>query len=75
MNILRIILSIIVVALSGYGLLSGEPGEIIPYALLVLGLLLLVNGIISFRKRNVNAITSFLVAGFSFFVSIYTLLS
>ncbi|WP_240335340.1 DUF3953 domain-containing protein [Paraliobacillus sediminis] len=72
---LRLILSIIVVALSSYGLLTGIPGVIIPYALFFLGIMLLITGVIEFQKRNANAINSFLVAGFSLFVSIYILLS
>jgi len=35
--------------------------------------MLLVTGITEFQKRNANAISSFLIAGFSFFVSIYIL--
>ena len=71
MKILRLILAIIVVALSSYALITGIPGAIIPYVLLFLGLMLLVTGITEFReKRNATAITLFLVAGFSFYVSI-----
>ena len=73
MKILRHISAIIVVALSSYGLLTGTPGVIIPYALLFIGIMLLVNGITEFQKRNANAISSLLIAGFSFFVSIYIL--
>ncbi|WP_117149178.1 DUF3953 domain-containing protein [Paraliobacillus zengyii] len=75
MKILRLILAIIVVGLSSYALLTDKPGVIIPYALLFLGIILLVTGITEFQKRNANAINSFLAAGFSFFISIYILLS
>ncbi|WP_099157782.1 DUF3953 domain-containing protein [Virgibacillus ndiopensis] len=75
MKILRIILSIIVVALSSYGLLTGTSGVIMPYALLLLGIMLLIIGITEFQeKRKATAITLFFVTGFSLFVSIYTLL-
>ena len=74
LKILRLILAIIVVGLSGYGLITGTSGVIIPFALLFLGAMFLVTGITEFQKRKANAITSFLVAGFSFFVSISTFL-
>ncbi|MFC7319984.1 DUF3953 domain-containing protein [Halobacillus campisalis] len=73
MKILRIILATVVVAMSSYGLITGKPGLIIPYVLLLLGGLLLVMGLIEFQKRKPIAFTSFLVAGFSIFVGIYTL--
>lgn len=73
MKILRINLTIIIVALSVYGLTTGTSGVIMPYVLLLAGLMLLVMGIIEFQKRKATAFTIFLAAGFSLFVGIYIL--
>ncbi|RDW18729.1 hypothetical protein CWR48_10430 [Oceanobacillus arenosus] len=73
MKILRLILAIIVVAVSSYGLTTGNSEVLIPYALLFLGLMLLVTGITEFKeRRKANAIILFIVTGFSFFVAAYT---
>lgn len=75
MKIIRVILAVIAVFLSGYSLITGEFG-IMPYTLLLLGLMLLVMGIIEIQeKRKGNAIISFLSAAFGIFVSIYILLT
>ncbi|MDV2684015.1 DUF3953 domain-containing protein [Alkalihalophilus lindianensis] len=70
MKILRLILAIIVVALSIYALITGITGAIIPYVLFFLALILLVTGITEFReKRKATAITLFFVTEFNFYVS------
>lgn len=75
MKILRNILAIIVFALSAYGLLTHEY-EVIPYMLLLLGLMVLTTGTIEIQeKRKVTAIISFSSAGFGLFVGVYILLS
>ncbi|WP_431803571.1 DUF3953 domain-containing protein [Halobacillus andaensis] len=73
MKILRIILAIIVVASSSYGLITGTIGIVLPYVLLLVGGMLLLMGVNEFQKRKPIAFTSFLAAGFSFFVGFYTL--
>ncbi|MDP4552798.1 DUF3953 domain-containing protein [Alkalihalobacillus macyae] len=73
MKILRISLAIIVVALASYGLITGTSGIILPYLMLLMGGMYLVIGVTEFQKRKPVAFTSFLVAGFSFFVGIYTI--
>ena len=73
MKVLRIILAIVVIALSSYGLITGTTGVIIPYVLLSIGLMLLVTGVTEFQKRKPTAFTLFLAAVFSLFVAIYTL--
>ena len=75
MKIIRIILATIVVSLSIYGLISGTAEIILPYLMLLMGGMFLVMGVTEFQKRKPVAFTSFLVAGFSIFVGIYTFLS
>ncbi|MBD1221996.1 DUF3953 domain-containing protein [Virgibacillus halodenitrificans] len=72
MKILRITLAIVIVTLSSYSLITGVTG-IMPYVLLLIGLLCLLMGITEFRKRKPTAFTMFLAAGFSLFVGVYTL--
>ena len=76
LKILRLILALIVVALSSYALITGTSSRaIIPSILLFLGLMLLVTGITEFReKRKTTAITLFFVSGFNFYVSFSILL-
>lgn len=75
MKIIRVILAIIVFALSGYSLLTREYG-LIPYMLLLLALMVLITGTIEIQeKRKVAAIISFLSAALGLFVGIYLLLS
>ncbi|MFC7320576.1 DUF3953 domain-containing protein [Halobacillus campisalis] len=73
MKILRIILAVVVVVLSSYGLINGTTGIILPYVLLFVGGMLLVMGVNEFQKRKPIAFPSFLAAGFSFCVGFYTL--
>ncbi|MYL57212.1 DUF3953 domain-containing protein [Virgibacillus halodenitrificans] len=73
MKILRITLAIVIVTLSSYSLITGVTGIIMPYVLLLIGLLCLLMGITEFRKRKPSAFTMFLAAGFSLFVGVYTL--
>lgn len=75
MKVLRLVLAIIVVSLSSYGLITDTFEVIIPYILLFLGTMLFVTGIIEFKKRKPTAITLMLASGFSFFVTIYNLIS
>lgn len=73
MNIIRIILAVIVVLLSGYSLITGEFG-FMPYTLFLLGGMLFVMGMIENReKRKGNALISFLSAVFAIIVSVYIL--
>ncbi|MCT2536466.1 DUF3953 domain-containing protein [Aquibacillus koreensis] len=70
MKILRVILAITVVSLAGYSLITDEYG-LIPYTLLILGLLLVVMGINEIlEKRKITALICFLAAGFDIFVSL-----
>lgn len=76
LKILRLILAMIVVALSSYALITGITGTIIPYVLFFLALMLLVTGITEFReKRKATAITLFFVTGFNFYVLFEILLN
>jgi len=72
MNILRRILAIMVVVLASYSLITGTTAILMPYALLLLGLMFIVMGVLEYRKRKAISVTLFLVAGFTIFVSIYT---
>ncbi|WP_077595996.1 DUF3953 domain-containing protein [Oceanobacillus kimchii] len=72
MKILRIIFAIVIIALSSYGLITDTLGSILPYALLSMGLMLIVTGVVEFQKRKPVAFTTFLAAGFSLFVGINT---
>ncbi|MDN4494482.1 YczI family protein [Ureibacillus aquaedulcis] len=73
MKIIRLILAIIVCALSGYSLLTGEFGPM-PYSLLLLGVMIFLTGITEYReKRKVTGILSFISGTFCFFVGIYTI--
>lgn len=72
MNILRRILAIMVVVLASYGLITGTTAILMPFALLLLGLMFIVMGVLEYRKRKAISVTLFLVAGFTIFVSIYT---
>ncbi len=73
MKILRGILGITIIGLSVYGLITGSVGTIIPYMLLLAGLMFIVMGITEFKKRNADAFNLFLVSGFVLFVAIYSL--
>lgn len=72
-KVLRITLAIVVIALSSYGLITGTTEIILPYVLLLMGLMFLVMGVTEFQKRKLTAFTIFLAAGFSFFAGVYTL--
>lgn len=74
-KIIRVILAIIVFTLSGYILLTDEY-KILPYTILLLGIMVLITGIAELHeKRKVSAIISFLSAVFGIFVGIYILFS
>ncbi|WP_281347123.1 YczI family protein [Virgibacillus doumboii] len=75
MIIIRVILSVIVILLSGYMLFTGEYG-IMPYMQLLFGVMFLVWGISEFQEnRKATAILLLLTAGFVLFVGIYILLN
>jgi len=61
------------IGLSSYGLIIATNGIIMPYLLLLMGLMAIVMGIIEFQKRKATALTLFLVAGLVLFVGVYTL--
>lgn len=69
MNVLKFILAVTVVLLSGYSLMTGEYGTL-PYTQLLIGLLLFVMGMTEMQhERKVMAVFLMLVGGFSLFVS------
>ncbi|BAC12613.1 hypothetical protein [Oceanobacillus iheyensis HTE831] len=72
MRLLRIIFAVVIVALTSYGLITDTIGVILPFALLLIGLLFIATGFVEFQKRKPVAFTTFLAAGFSLFVGIYT---
>ena len=74
MKVLRITLGIVIILLSGYGLITGSIGTVLPFTLLSAGLLFAVIGITEFQKRKADAFNLFLVSGFVLFVAIYSLL-
>ena len=72
LKILRIILSVIVMALAGYSLIT-KNFEFMSYMMFFVGVLMLVTGVAELQaKRKINAISSILAATFLFFVAIYT---
>ncbi|WP_332633765.1 DUF3953 domain-containing protein [Halalkalibacter flavus] len=75
MKIIKTILAIIVISLSAYSLITDEY-IILPYTLLLLGLMLLVIRITEIQeKRKVTGVFSFLSSGFVLYVSINGLFS
>lgn len=70
MKVLRIIFPVIVIVLSSYALITDKTEILIPYILLLMGLMLLVVGIHEFQKRKATALTLFLASGFSLFVAV-----
>ncbi|WP_186673750.1 DUF3953 domain-containing protein [Sporosarcina sp. BP05] len=72
LKISRVILSVIVIALAGYGLIT-KNFEFMPYMMFFLGAFILVMGVLELQaKRMTNAIISFLGSAFILFVAIYT---
>lgn len=72
LKILKVILSVIVIALAGYGLIT-KNFEFMPYMMLFLGVFMLVMGISELQaKKKTSAISFILAAAFLFFVAIYT---
>ncbi len=73
LKLLKVILAVFVVCLSGYALVTGS-FSIIPYAQLILGFMLLAMGINELQaKRKGYAIISFLTAAFVIFASIFSI--
>lgn len=74
LSVLRLILAIIVITLSVYGLVS-DNHEIYPYMSLFLGLMMMVIGISEFKaKRQAIAIMCILVSLFVLIVAAYEFL-
>ncbi|WP_186673914.1 DUF3953 domain-containing protein [Sporosarcina sp. BP05] len=72
LKILRVILSVIVIALAGYGLIT-KNFEFMPYMMFFLGVFILVMGVLELQaKRTTNAIITILGSAFILFVAIYT---
>ncbi|MYL31283.1 DUF3953 domain-containing protein [Halobacillus halophilus] len=71
MNIVKIILSVLVISLAGYGLVTGEPTKVIPYMMIFKGAYILVQGIEEFKKKKNSYIGYMQVAVgiFAFYVS------
>lgn len=71
MKIVIIILGIIVLAFSAYGLLTGNTAVILPFMLLAVGLLFIAAGISEFRKRKVDGLINFVLAAFILVAAVY----
>jgi len=70
--ILRVISSVIVIALAGYGLVT-KNFVFLPFMVLFLGVFGLITGVLELKaKRKTSGIISILAAAFAFFVAIYT---
>jgi len=64
LKILKVILSVIVIALAGYGLIT-KNFEFMPYMMLFLGVFMFVTGVAELQaKRKTNAISLILAAAF-----------
>ncbi|MEC0299192.1 MULTISPECIES: YczI family protein [Peribacillus] len=74
MKIVRIILAIVVVVLSGYGLKT-QTLELLPYCMFFLGILILVIGLEELQKdRKVWGYMNIAISLFIFFTSIQDIL-
>lgn len=72
LKILRILLSVIAIVFGSYALIT-ENFEVMPYALIVLGVLSLITGSVEIKaKRKTGGIISIIAAAFTLFVAIYT---
>lgn len=72
LKIVRLISSLIVIALASYGLIT-KNFEFMPYMMLFLGVSILVIGVLELQaKRKTSAIISILASAFILFVAIYT---
>ncbi|MCR2820757.1 DUF3953 domain-containing protein [Lederbergia panacisoli] len=70
LKILRIVLSIIIMVLAGYSLISGNH-ETMPYMMFFMGAMFLVMGIVEIKEsRKKMGIISIIVAIFIFYVSV-----
>ncbi|WP_375090397.1 DUF3953 domain-containing protein [Peribacillus sp. RS7] len=69
MKIVRIILAIIVLALSAYQIIT-QNFELMPYSMLFLGAIMLVTGIAELQKDRKGFYMSIVCSSFLFFVSI-----
>lgn len=71
LKILRVLLSVIVIMLGSYSLIT-QNFEVMPYTFIILGMLFLITGSLELKaKREINAIISILAALFILFVAIY----
>lgn len=72
LKIVRLISSLIGIALASYGLIT-KNFEFMPYMMLFLGVSILVIGFLELQaKRKTSAIISILASAFILFVAIYT---
>ncbi len=72
LKILRALLSIIVIVLGSYSLIT-QNFEVMPYMFFILGMMFLITGGVELKaKRKTSAIISILATPFMFFVAIYT---
>ncbi|WP_260287010.1 DUF3953 domain-containing protein [Peribacillus aracenensis] len=70
MKIVKLILAMIVLAVSAYQLITGN-FELMPYSMLFLGALMLVTGLVELQKdRKGGFLSCIVVSLFLFFVSI-----
>ncbi|MGE7763285.1 DUF3953 domain-containing protein [Peribacillus sp. NPDC097895] len=69
MKIVRIILAIIVLALSAYQIIT-QNFELMPYSMLFLGAIMLLTGLAEVQKDRKGFYMSIVVSSFLFFVSI-----
>jgi len=74
LNIIRVMLSVIVIALAGYSLISGNH-SIMTYTMLFLGAMIVTMGIAEINEdRKKMRMISFIVSLFIFYVAIESLL-
>jgi hypothetical protein len=74
MKTVRLILAIIAVVLSSYGLLVGTPEAIMPYLMFLISIMMLVIGLEEFiRQRNAYGWLFVVIFLFSLYVSIQSL--
>jgi hypothetical protein len=72
LKVVRIILSVIVIALAGYGLIN-KNFEFMSLTMLFLGMSILVTGLLELQaKRKSSAVIFILASAFILFVAIYT---
>ncbi|SDJ09386.1 DUF3953 domain-containing protein [Salimicrobium halophilum] len=73
MKKLRVILAGVVIVLAGLTMMSDISRAIMPYAMIVVTVLVFMMGVMEFRRRNPVAFTLFVAGGFTLFVGVYTI--